>query len=1010
MRHIRTLFTFALALLFGALQAQTVYTAHLTGRHEVQPVASTGYGEITATLTGNVLAVSGFFKNLTGNYDATVAGGAHLHLGYAGQTGGILFTLTPTLDADLKGGTFSTLMNTFTLSPEQMAFLQERRIYVNIHTTSFASGELRGQLVPQADHYRVCNLFGSNHLPTVESQGSGALMLEITGNQLVVTGSFANLSGDFASNIAGGAHLHFGLPGTSGGIAVALNATVDAGLRSGVFEAANNTFTLTADQLNAIIGREAYANIHTTTHTSGELRGQVTGIAQAVFRGRLSGAQEWPTVATQADGMVQAELFKDTLIVSGAFGNLKSQVATDIAGGAHVHIGLPGASGAVALALNASLDADLRGGTFEPAMNTFVLTAEQVEALMQRACYVNIHSKDAPAGEIRSQLLLEAQAHFTAFLNGVQEQPDVNSTGYGVVMAELSGDRLTCVGSFAELESAVNVAIAGGAHIHMAVAGRSGDVVTPLTLSLEPSLTAGAFLASQNSFALTAEQKEALFDRGLYINIHTLLNAGGEIRGNLLGDANLYFLCPMSGASQPVAVNSTGNGMLIVEVNGNQATASGSFNELSTNFDASIAGGAHLHTGMAGGNGGIAVFLNTMADADLKGGVFPADSNRFEVDAGLLDTLLLRGIYANIHTMGHASGEIRGQCLPVAGSLFHATLSGLSEANPVSTDATGTLKFELSGSTLICSGSFAMLDGQFDANIAGGVHLHLGGIGENGDIALTLHPELSADLKSGVFLPDSNTFDLTAEQVAALRLGASYINLHTTSFASGELRGQVLHEINLFPSASDIVLPPAGTMIMLEGAASTLLNLECMPASDPDGDDINYIWQLALDADFNQVIYMQPTGGLNIFTVNYGQLDAALEAAGISVGSQVTLYHRMVVTDGCNATPGNSNDAQFARGNVVATSDVLASKMEMTVSPNVFQNTQPTLRIDSKEALDGELMVFDQYGRILMKENIALTKGNFSLRLDLDNLAPGTYYVSFHSAGRWYPPVRLVKQ
>ncbi|RMH01403.1 MAG: CHRD domain-containing protein [Chloroflexi bacterium] len=120
MRHLVTLITCLWLAAARTLQAQTaVFKAVLTGRQEVMPVASSGYGEITATLTGNQLVVEGYFEQLTGTFDATVAGGAHIHMGYAGQNGGIALTLVPTLDADLRGGTFMALTNTFTLTAEQ---------------------------------------------------------------------------------------------------------------------------------------------------------------------------------------------------------------------------------------------------------------------------------------------------------------------------------------------------------------------------------------------------------------------------------------------------------------------------------------------------------------------------------------------------------------------------------------------------------------------------------------------------------------------------------------------------------------------------------------------------------------------------------------------------------------------------------------------------------------------------------------------------------------------------
>ncbi|MAT53401.1 MAG: hypothetical protein CMN32_02890 [Saprospirales bacterium] len=1010
MRLAKTLFFLALATLFGSLQAQTVYKAQLTGRHEVLPVASAGSGEITATLTGNALVVTGFFENLSAAYDATVAGGAHLHIGYAGQTGGILFTLTPALDADLKGGTFAAALNTFTLTAEQMAWLQQRRIYVNIHTTAHASGELRGQLLPEADTYMVCNLFGTNHLPPVTTEGSGSLMLELDNDQLVVTGSFDNLSSDFAASIAGGAHLHFGLPGTAGGIAVALNATVDADLRSGVFEAANNTFTLTSDQVSALLQRNAYANIHTMANTSGELRGQVTGTAQAVFRAMLTGSQEWPVVTSAATGLVQAELQGNTLIVSGAFGGLESDVATSIAGGAHLHIGPPGANGGVAVALDATLDADLRGGIFEPSSNTFTLTNDQVASLLDRQCYVNIHTIGNMAGEIRGQLMLEAQAYFMAFLNGGQELPDVNTTGHGMIIAELSGDKLTCVGSFDDLQSAVNVAIAGGAHLHLALPGRSGDVAFPLMASLDGDLMGGVFTANDNTFTLDAAQKSSLEARAFYANIHTIENPGGEVRGNLMAEATMYFMVPLSGASQTLAVNTAANGMIILEVLGDSCTAVGAFNDLSGAFDASVAGGAHLHYGMAGENGGIALFLDAQTDADLMGGIFSAGDNRFQLSAGLLDTLRLRGLYANIHTMTHAAGELRGQCLPLAGNYFHTSLLGLNEADPFNTEASGSLKFELTGMVLTCTGSFAALQGQFDASVAGGSHLHIAPAGQSGSIAVTLVPQLSADMSGGVYLAADNTFELTEEQADALRAGQFYVNIHTTAAAAGELRGQVLPEVNLYPEPSSLLLPLPGAIIDLQGAASTLLSIECLPATDPDGDPVNYIWQVALDADFNNVIYMQNANGLTAFTATYGDLDAALEAASISVGTQVTLYHRIVVTDGSNATPGQSQDAQFARGNVTGLREVLATRFRMDAYPTVFSSNSPTVSISADENAEADLLLFDNFGRIVGGKPVALVPGMQTLSLDTESLAPGTYYVALRMKGKILPPRMLIKQ
>lgn len=301
--------------------------AHLSGRNEVLPVATAASGMVTATLTDDELTVEGQFSGLTGNFDATVAGGAHIHLGYTGQNGGISLSLTTLPDLDLKGGVFSSASNTFLLTDEQKTALMNRQFYINIHTTAYRSGEIRGQLLPAADqHYRV-NLLGSNEVPAVMSTGRGGLSLEVSGDQLVVTGAFSQLEGDFNAS-----HLHLGMAGANGGVEFPLMATVDTGGKSGVFTAADNTFTLTDEQKAAIEARRYYANVHTTQVGSGELRGQVTGMADVVFRAHLAGANEVPSIVSGGAGVIQAELFGDSLVVSGSFAGLESAVATNIAG------------------------------------------------------------------------------------------------------------------------------------------------------------------------------------------------------------------------------------------------------------------------------------------------------------------------------------------------------------------------------------------------------------------------------------------------------------------------------------------------------------------------------------------------------------------------------------------------------------------------------------------------------------------------------------------------------
>lgn len=113
----------------------------------------TGSGIINLTLTGNTFTFSGFFSGLSGIVNN---GGFHIHApAVAGQNASVLYGLFPsmTLDADRKGGTINgsqTLTEGqlgFTIA-QQVAQLNNREWYFNIHTSTFGGGEIRGQILP----------------------------------------------------------------------------------------------------------------------------------------------------------------------------------------------------------------------------------------------------------------------------------------------------------------------------------------------------------------------------------------------------------------------------------------------------------------------------------------------------------------------------------------------------------------------------------------------------------------------------------------------------------------------------------------------------------------------------------------------------------------------------------------------------------------------------------------------------------------------------------------------
>jgi len=382
------------------------YTAQLTGSQEVCPKITTGYGSVDAVLTGNILKVSGSFANMIGDFDANVAGGAHIHFAPAGRNGGIELLLTTNVNADLKGGTFSERDNTFTLTDAQVRYLQNRELYINIHTTVFGPGELRGQLLPPADDVFQANLLGINEVPANNSSATGNVLFELRGNQLVATGAFEGFDSKVAVDLAGGGHVHRGFAGRNGDIEVVFDITLDANQKGGRLEASKNTFDLTADQVRALKQQELYVNLHSENNRPGEVRGQIAPLSATYFVADLSGAQEVPAINVPSNGRVHISFDgQNTIYVSGSFNDLQGDLNIDLAGGGHIHLAPRGANGPVIFPLDIQLAADRRNAVFLPQNNRYVLSDEQIETLFTEGFYVNIHSFANVPGELRGQIV-----------------------------------------------------------------------------------------------------------------------------------------------------------------------------------------------------------------------------------------------------------------------------------------------------------------------------------------------------------------------------------------------------------------------------------------------------------------------------------------------------------------------------------------------------------------------------------------------------------------------------
>lgn len=130
-------------------------------------------------------------------------------------------------------------------------------------------------------------------------------------------------------------------------------------------------------------------------------------------------------------------------------------------------------------------------------------------------------------------------------------------------------------------------------------------------------------------------------------------------------------------------------------------------------------------------------------------------------------------------------------------------LSGEEVApSPTPSRALAVVRLELQGRRLHLLGAVANLEGPFrdyaqdpvddpalNARLFSAFHLHRGSKGQNGPLVTALKVEPSPDGRGGVLRDE---VELSLEDLARLRRGELYFDIHTRAYRAGEIRGQIL--------------------------------------------------------------------------------------------------------------------------------------------------------------------------------------------------------------------------
>lgn len=505
-----TLLLFTLLGLLGTHQAEAdhltskyLFAARMDGMQEVPMVTTNAVGLVTFYVSEgrDTICIRGTFTGLSGAIE-----GAHIHEAPMGMNGGVVLDLDPYI----TGNRIEAVLTGSSLTPAFIATMFNKGFYVNIHTAANPNGEIRGQIVPEADLPYGVKLTGLQQVPPVMTLGTGLGFFWLAKHNDRL--SF-NVTLDGLSSPITGVHLHEGPAGVSGGVVKDLDAYLNGNSISGSFD----TITF----LSQLINDSIYINVHTVNNPNGEVRGQLTLMPYVYYDGALTGSQQVPPVATTAIG-------EAVLKMNHTFDTLWYDVQTNGLSGAitdaHFHLGSVGTSGGVVVGIPSM---NIVGNVISGYLTGVDLQDSFVHRLNEGAIYINIHTAANPNGEIRAQLYKTFREGYTFKITGDQEVPAVSTMAEGSGMVSIDRDQ-TNAHYMAVTDGLTPTMI----HFHNQVAGQNGGVIYDLMGSYNNGGLFGYWRDVDMTTPFTTMMSNKFRKDSVYINYHTMANMNGEIRGN----------------------------------------------------------------------------------------------------------------------------------------------------------------------------------------------------------------------------------------------------------------------------------------------------------------------------------------------------------------------------------------------------------------------------------------------------------------------------------------------
>lgn len=260
----------------------------------------------------------------------------------------------------------------------------------------------------------------------------------------------------------------------------------------------------------------------------------------------------------------------------------------------------------------------------------------------------------------------------------------------------------------------------------------------------------------------------------------------------------------VSGHAQVIELRATINQAAENPATGSPANGSAvMFYDVGTNlFDlvvtvrnmANLATGSHIHEAAAGTNGPVVTNLGAEAVYTRSGDTLTATFRGVRHGGDRLK-LLQGGAYYNIHSAQFPGGEVRGQLIPQPKRLYAnmdvaqeqaafptSNLSGLNDSGAA------VMLYDPMTNTMRLRMSVYNFNNTFSNS-----HYHAEIPGKSGPVIVPLGTSATAGGYTSANGHIAGSFDIpmTGTDPIALLTGVMYLNVHSTAFPTGELRGQV---------------------------------------------------------------------------------------------------------------------------------------------------------------------------------------------------------------------------